>query len=368
MHVLITTDTAGGVWTYTRELATGLALRGNRVTLVSFGPPATSEQTAWLGSAPSITYVPTSFRLEWMQHSAEDIASSRSWLEGLIERERPDVVHLNQFGYGDIRCGVPKIVVAHSDVVSWWVSVHHEEPPENEWIRWYRDLVLRGISHADMVIAPSQWMLSAIRTYYAWPDRARVIYNGRDPQAFTSQSEKENFVLCVGRLWDQAKQVALLGRMRLPLPVYVAGPERPPDVASSASLPASAGISVLGACSEEQLRSWYSRASTYAATSRYEPFGLAPLEAALSRCALVANDIPVFHELWGDTAFYFRTNDAESLAAAIRFLSSHPEMREHYAGRAHERAVLHFCRDRMLDDYQELYRGLIEGGGLRWAN
>ena len=37
MHVLITADTVGGVWTYTRELACGLLHRGHRVTLVSFG-------------------------------------------------------------------------------------------------------------------------------------------------------------------------------------------------------------------------------------------------------------------------------------------------------------------------------------------
>ena len=51
--------------------------------------------------------------------------------------------------------------------------------------------------------------------------------------------------------------------------------------------------------SEEQMRELLGRAAIYIATSRYEPFGLAPLEAALSRCALVANDIPSLRELWG---------------------------------------------------------------------
>ena len=37
MHVLVTTDTLSGVWTYTQELVTGLANRGVRVTLVSLG-------------------------------------------------------------------------------------------------------------------------------------------------------------------------------------------------------------------------------------------------------------------------------------------------------------------------------------------
>ena len=37
MHILVTADTLGGVWTYTRELVTGLVLGHGRVTLVSFG-------------------------------------------------------------------------------------------------------------------------------------------------------------------------------------------------------------------------------------------------------------------------------------------------------------------------------------------
>ena len=50
-----------------------------------------------------------------------------------------------------------------------------------------------------------------------------------------------------------------------------------------------------------------------------------PLEAAFSRCAIVANDIPSFREIWGDDAIYFRTNDAASLAQAIRELGEDRE-------------------------------------------
>ncbi len=57
MHVLVTTDTLSGVWTYTRELVTGLISRGARVTLVSFGDiPGPSErldgQIAAIGISP----------------------------------------------------------------------------------------------------------------------------------------------------------------------------------------------------------------------------------------------------------------------------------------------------------------------------
>ena len=44
---------------------------------------------------------------------------------------------------------------------------------------------------------------------------------------------------------------------------------------------------------------------------------MAAVEAAFSRCAIVANDIPSFREIWGDAAITSRENDAESLA--LRF-------------------------------------------------
>jgi glycosyltransferase involved in cell wall biosynthesis len=302
-----------------------------------------------------------------MQDCAEDINKSREWLGSLVAKTRPDIIHVNQYAYGDLDCGIPKLVVAHSDVVSWWVAVHRDLPRENTWLRWYSDLVVSGISHADAVVAPSQWMLDALRRYYAWPDRALVIHNGRDPSLFSRCAPKEDFVLSVGRVWDQAKQISLLGRSKFSVPVYVAGPDCSPNETRSNCKMGKNGIRLLGTCSEEQLHSWYARASTYAATSRYEPFGLAPLEAALSQCALAANDIPVFHEIWGDTAFYFRANDAESLASAVRFLQTHPDLRDHYAQRAYERAAERYSRDRMIDQYQQLYRSLLDGA-VRWTN
>jgi glycogen(starch) synthase len=112
------------------------------------------------------------------------------------------------------------------------------------------------------------------------------------------------------------------------------------------------------------LRALYSRASVYAATSRYEPLGMAPLDAAFSRCAIVANDIPSFREVWGDAALYFRTNDARSLAETLRQLDADRGLRHAYADRAYTRARERFTSKRMIDDYLELYRTLLSAGSL----
>jgi glycosyltransferase involved in cell wall biosynthesis len=88
------------------------------------------------------------------------------------------------------------------------------------------------------------------------------------------------------------------------------------------------------------------------------------LEAALSRCAIVANDIPSFREIWGEDAVYFRTNDAESLASAIRELTEDREKCRSYANRAYQRARDRYNHKRMIDEYLQLYRSLPSVG---WA-
>src|ERR1044071_8673097 len=201
MHVLVTADTVGGVWTYTRELVTGLARRGVHVTLLSFGEIPAPAQTSWMDGLRGLDYRPTAFRLEWMQDSADDIAASSDYLASVVEDVKPDLLHLNQYAYGALPCNVPRIVVAHSDVASWWVAVHGDEPRDTAWQRWNREIVSRGLSAATAVVAPSRWMLAEIERYYARPARSTVIYNGRNPGLFNPHGTKDDLVASVGRLW-----------------------------------------------------------------------------------------------------------------------------------------------------------------------
>ena len=77
---------------------------------------------------------------------------------------------------------------------------------------------------------------------------------------------------------------------------------------------------------------------------------------------MVANDIPTFHELWGNTACYFRRNDASSLAETIERLRADRELRLTYANLAYNRARQRFTAGRMVDEYMALYRSMIAEG------
>jgi glycogen(starch) synthase len=359
-----------GAWTYTRELVTGLVTRGIRVTMVSFGEIPLPEQTSWMDLLHGLDYRPTAFRLEWMHEAPEDFPESSEFLANLVREVQPDLLHLHQFCYGNLAVDVPRVVMAHGDLISWTQAVRGCTPRPTRWLKWYRDTIVRGIAAADAVVAPSAWMLDTIRSTYTRPRREAVIYPGRNPIFFNPYVSKDDSVLSVGRLLDAGKHVFLLTQHTQPFSVCIVGAEqtvpmpRIPIRADVKVSTAESSVAILGPQTEAQLRALYSRAAVYAATARYEPLGIAPLEAAFSRCAIVANDIPSFREVWGDAALYFRTNDAGDLAQILRQLDADRPLRHAYADHAYARARERFTTKRMIDDYLELYRSLVSASSL----
>ena len=370
VHVLVTADTLSGAWIYTRELVTGLVTRGVRVTLVSFGEIPLPEQTAWMDHLHGLDYRPTAFRLEWMQQAEDDLLESSMFLAALVREIRPDVLHLNQFCYGDLPVDVPRVVMAHGDLLTWKEAGTNAGGISRSGYptKWYYDTVLRGVSAADAVVAPSQWMLDQVRMAYMRPRRELVIYPGRNPIFFNPYVTKEDSVLAVGRLVDASRQVSLLTQHKHPIPVCIVGAEQTvpvPRIPIRADVKIDTeetSVAIRGPQTEAQLRALFSRAAIYAATARYEPLGMSALEAAFSRCAIVANDVPCFREIWGDAALYFRTNDAGSLAQKIRDLNEDRPMRRAFAELAYARARERFTTRRMIEEYLQLYRSLVSVG------
>jgi glycogen(starch) synthase len=366
MHILITADTLGGVWTYTRELVAGLVRRGDRETLLRFGDIPIAAKTRWMDGLANLDYRPTAFKLEWMLDSEADMEASSQYLQSIIDESHPDLLHFSQFYYGALDCDVPRIVVAHSDVVSWWMSVHGQSPPETEWLNWYRRIVTRGLHEATTVVAPSRWMLEQVELHYGKLRSATVIHNGRTPALFNPYISKQETTVTLGRLWDSGKNVSLLLKQEMPGSVRIVGCDRHPDLQnhSFAAETIRPNVALDPHQDERQITQTLARAGVYAATSQYEPFGLAPVEAALSRCAIVASDIPSFRDLWEGAAIFFRNNDPESLSQALESLQRDRGFRLNQGNMALRHARQHFTADRMVQAYKDLYRKLIPAQAL----
>ena len=69
--------------------------------------------------------------------------------------------------------------------------------------------------------------------------------------------------------------------------------------------------------SDEYLEKVYAASTCLLAVSEGEGFGLPLIEAAQYKLPIIARDIPVFHEVAGDHAFYFNGKEPDDLAKAV---------------------------------------------------
>lgn len=90
---------------------------------------------------------------------------------------------------------------------------------------------------------------------------------------------------------------------------------------------------------DEQLRHAYSNCSVLVQTSRYEGFGLTPLEGMASGVPVVIANSSSMPEVGGDVARYFEPGDAVGLAQAISSCVSDDGARSDMARRGVERAA-----------------------------
>jgi glycosyltransferase involved in cell wall biosynthesis len=352
-RVLMTTDTVGGVWTYSLELAGSLAAEGVQIILASLGSLPRPEQIAEARAVTGLELYALECRLPWMDDPWDEVAAAGDWLVSLARDTHPDVIHLSEPVFGALTWPSPCVVVGHSCVLSWWEAVLGQPAP-SEW-EGYRGAMRAGFAGADAVVAPSYWMLQALGRHYG-VRRGRVIPNGRRADRFLP-ARKEAIVLTATRVWDPAKNVVALDRAAdgLAWPVYAAGDRCPPGQRDPI---VPEHVHMLGRLTPEELAAWLSRAAVFALPARYEPFGLSILEAALAGSALVLGDIPSLRETWDGVAIFVSPDDHLTLRLALGAMIGDAGLRHTLAMRAHRRALGLSAR-RMGLDYLTLYSDLL---------
>ncbi len=271
----------------------------------------------------------------------------------LAQSFRADLLHTNQFCFGRLPLPIPKLLVAHSDVLSWAAACRPQGLDPTPWLNQYKTLVQAGLNAADCVAAPTHWMLQALIDRFSVPSQTCVIANGRDLPAPTSAPGRRLQAICVGRLWDPAKGLAILSGVHSPLPILAVG-----ELQHGSELTPSLGTTtLLGSLDEAGLLHHLRTSAIYLALSIYEPFGLAPLEAALCGAAIVARDIPSLREIWGNAALYFQ--DAHSLSSLLAQLAADPALLADLQLRSTE-CARHLNRSQMTELYLDLYHHLLD--------
>jgi glycosyltransferase involved in cell wall biosynthesis len=381
-RVLLTTDVVGGVWDFSTTLARELVRRGTQVILLALGEPSADQRRQ--ASQAGAELVAEPLRLEWMQDSQADVVETQRVLDRLVQQFKPDVVHANQFAAA--RGAAPVVLTLHSDVLSWRKWTLAPQPPEarptearrweeasggaqnasaGEWsepaqvpAEWqlYADLVRRALARADAVVGVSRFLAQEVQRLYGTSREIEVVPNGW-PAAAEPPATRSKQTLIAGRVWDAAKNVRLALDARPPgARVLLAGEQRHPETGGLADVPH--GVQQLGFLPRERLDDLLAQTRIYLSAARYDPFGLLPLQAALSGCALLLSDIPSYREVWGEAAVFFQP---DQLRERWQGLLEDDAACARLARQARQRALERYSPERMAERYLEVYARVAAG-------
>ncbi|WP_129563279.1 glycosyltransferase family 4 protein [Paraburkholderia dokdonensis] len=175
----------------------------------------------------------------------------------------------------------------------------------------------------------------------AGPDMHDAPDAGVDAVAETLRQTRP-FVLAVGSL-NRHKNFQLVAEAAQRIRdaqfdiVVVGGGDARVYGASGGALPGF--VKHLGYVSDEALVSLYRRAACFVYPSRYEGFGLPPVEALALGCPVIASRLPSVVEACGDAVLYTSPDDPAELAALLERVTADAALRETLRARGRERTA-----------------------------
>jgi glycosyltransferase involved in cell wall biosynthesis len=238
-----------------------------------------------------------------------------------------------------------QIVVIHDAGV--YVTPEAYSPTFRMWNRALHYLLARS---STRIVTVSRFSRGQISRHLGVPEaRIDVIPEGGD-HALRVEADRSvlarhgleagRYVLAVGNLAAH-KNLGILGKTARVLH------ERGVDLAITGGLksgvfrggvPVPAPSKYLGRVNDSELRALYEHAACFVFPSRYEGFGLPPLEAMTCGCPVVASSVEAVTEVCADAVFYCSPADADGFADTICRLLDDPELRRNARERGLERA------------------------------
>jgi mannosyltransferase len=121
-------------------------------------------------------------------------------------------------------------------------------------------------------------------------------------------------------------------------------------------------IVFLGNLPADEIPRWYQNVAIMVACPRYEPFGITPLEAMASGCAVVASRTGAFEYIVdpGLTGALIPTDDAQALADAVSVLMQEPEKIALMGQAGRERVAAEFSIEKEAEGIAQVYRAVLD--------
>ncbi len=368
LRVALDTSFAGvnrtGVGLYSRELAAhlGKLAHVSNIALRCYGPACGPSQRAGLVGTMQ----------EWPVYT-------QLALPILLAGFRPDIAHSTSH-IGPIWGRGRHIVTVHD-----LIFMRYPEDYNPLWLAITRLLLPRVLARACIVIADSETTKADLCTFFGYPShKIRVIYPGINSD-FNLPADSEvmaalrrrlgigdsRYILCLGP-WVKRKNLEVVVRAfpRLAelLPdVHLVitgsrarGMKGTPVEDAVQSRPASTGskVHLTGYVAAEELRSLAQGASALAYPSRFEGFGLPPLEAMSASVPTVVSNTPAVIEATGGAALVADPDRPEEWADAFFHVLTDPDKAAQLVAAGKRRASC-FSWERCARETVELY-GLMK--------
>jgi glycosyltransferase involved in cell wall biosynthesis len=271
----------------------------------------------------------------------------RWWSIGLpryIRRHSLDVFHGTNFEV-PLQNVCPTVLTVHD-----LSMMLHADTQERKLVRRAQSRLPRMIRTATMIVTPTESVRQEVREYFqiplarivAVPEAARDCFRPL-PKSATLETRKrfgigEDFLLFVGTLEPRKNLAILLAAFEeflrahpRPIQLVLAGRKGwlVEDLFASLKRSAAAEKIVLtGYLSDVELCALYSSCTAFIYPSRYEGFGLPPLEAMACGAPVISTNIPSIHEVVGSAARLFAPGSLTELTAAISEVLSSEELRQ----------------------------------------
>ncbi len=227
----------------------------------------------------------------------------------------------------------------------------------------FRAQAEQAARRADLIVAVSAFTASQVVSLLGVePSRVRVVHHGarRLP---TGAGPREHIIFSVGAIQKRKNIGRLVAAFESVDPAwrlvlagsngYGAG-EILERIATS---PARERITVLGYVSPAELGDWYSKAMVFAFPSLDEGFGMPLLEAMAANAAIMTSNRSALPEVAGEAALLVDPENTESIAHALRRLTTDADLRDqltqHGARRIHE-----FSWEKAVAQTWDVYREL----------
>lgn len=217
--------------------------------------------------------------------------------------------------------------------------IYAKYPLNNIYSKYYRFAHLVMLKHARHIITVSEFSKKEISAHFHIDEnKISVVYNAVDgkfkPQlshqhkkyilgVSTIAYHKNYFrlLLAFSRLQHKYIQLKIVGGINHK--IFGMG-----DLQIIRQVSDNHNVEYLGRVDDDKLIELYSNACCFVYPSLYEGFGLPPLEAQACGCPVILSDIPVFREVYGDSAIYVDPYSPEDIAEKIQMLLDDERLRD----------------------------------------